>query len=76
MRAKVKMGTVVVLVALMAWSSHASAAPPEIEDICFSKATKRSFNGRGEREQFITNCIADLTPVLPRERSQSKKPRY
>ena len=73
MRAKLEMGTVLALMTLVAWSSHASAAPREIEDICFSKAAKRSFNGRGEREQFIANCVADLTPASTKERRRYKK---
>ena len=76
MRASIGIGAALFLMALMAWTSHASAAPPEIEDICFSKAAKISFNGRGEREQFIASCIADLTPAAPEGRRRYKKRRY
>jgi hypothetical protein len=40
----------------------ALAAPPEIEDFCFDQASQVRFSGRGEREAFIANCIANLTP--------------
>jgi hypothetical protein len=46
-------------------SAAAEAAPRWIEDACFAKAAKRSFNGRGEREQFMANCIADLSASTP-----------
>ena len=52
--------------------SPALAAPWQIEELCFARATPIWFNGRGEREQFIANCIADHTPT-PRRRY--KKPR-
>ena len=51
------------------------AAPQWVEDLCWAKAAPISFNGRGEREAFIANCIADYTPAPPRKRSQYKKPR-
>ncbi len=38
------------------------AASPEIEDFCFNQAKQVSFSGRGEREAFMANCIANLTP--------------
>jgi len=61
--------TLAVFVGLFFLSSSATeAAPRWIEDACFSRAAKRSFNGRGEREQFMANCIADLTTSSPRER--------
>ena len=61
--------TLVVLVGFFSLSSAvAEAAPRWIEDACFSKAAKRSFNGRGEREQFMANCIADLSASAPQER--------
>ena len=53
----------------------ALAAPPEIEDICWAQAAQVQFNGRGDREHFIANCIADLTPT-PAKRRAYKKPRY
>ncbi len=54
-------------------SEVAEAAPRWIEDACFSKAAKRSFNGRGEREQFMANCIADLSASSPQERRKYKR---
>jgi hypothetical protein len=60
----------------IALSNHALAASREVEAICFREASKRSFNGRGEREQFIANCIADLTPSNSKERRRYKKRRY
>ena len=54
-------------------SSVAEAAPRWIEDVCFSKAAKRSFNDRGERKQFMANCIADLTESPHRERRKYKR---
>lgn len=58
-----------VLAAVMSVTSLPSEAAPQwIEKACFYEASKRSFNGRGEREQFMTNCIADLTAKPLRER--------
>jgi hypothetical protein len=66
--------TLIVLAGLFLLSSAVTeAAPRWIEDACFSKAAKRSFNGRGEREQFIANCIADLSASAPRERRKHKR---
>lgn len=59
----------IVFAAAMSITSVTSEAAPEwIEKVCFHEASKRSFNGRGGREQFVTNCIADLTAKPPRER--------
>jgi hypothetical protein len=71
-------GTISVAVALgfIVLSNDALAASPEAEDICFDKASQRSFNGRGEREQFMANCIADLTAAPTKKRGQYKKRRY
>lgn len=55
--------------------TSAVAAPREIEDYCFSQAAQIWFNGRGDREHFIANCLADLTPTPPTNRSRYKKPR-
>jgi hypothetical protein len=52
------------LIGGLLWSLPSSlAAPREVENYCFAQASKRHFNGRGEREAFMTNCIADLTPT-------------
>ena len=53
---------------------QALAAPPWIEDYCWAQAERVHFNGRGEREAFIANCIADYTPPLP-TRHPYRKPR-
>ena len=53
-----------------AWS-----APPRIEDACSAKAAQVQFHGRGDREQFMANCIADLTPAPSSKRRSYKKPR-
>jgi hypothetical protein len=36
-------------------------APQAIEDFCFDQAKQVRFSGRGEREAFIANWIANLT---------------
>jgi hypothetical protein len=46
----------------------ALAAPQWIEDLCWAQAAQIRFNGRGEREAFIANCIADYTPSPTRKR--------
>ena len=48
--------------------SPAFGAPPEIENFCWAQAAQIRFNGRGEREAFIANCIADLTPTPTKRR--------
>ena len=66
--------SLVILAGLFSLSSAVTeAAPRWMEDACFSKAAKRSFNGRGEREQFMANCIADLSASTPRERRKYKR---
>jgi hypothetical protein len=55
-------------------ATPAVAAPPEIEELCWFQAAQIRFNGRGEREHFIANCIADHTPTPPTRRP-NKKPR-
>jgi hypothetical protein len=63
------------LTALMALSNSAFAAPPQIEEFCFTQAAQIWFNGRGDREHFIANCIADLTPTPPSKSDRYKKSR-
>jgi len=64
----------IVLAAVMSLTSAPSEAAPQwIERACFYEASQRSFNGRGEREQFVTNCIADLTAKPPEERRKYKR---
>ena len=56
----------------------ALAAPPEIEDFCFAQIEKVRpplSSGRGDREAFMANCIADLTPPPPTKRNRYKKQR-
>jgi hypothetical protein len=50
----------------------ALGAPPEIEDFCWAQAAQIRFNGRGEREAFIANCIADHTPT-PTKRGKYRR---
>jgi len=69
---KYALATIIYWVLLSATS--ALAAPPEIEDFCWAQAAQVRFNGRGEREAFIANCIADHTPTPPAKR-RYKKPR-
>jgi hypothetical protein len=57
-------------------ASLAEAAPREIEHFCWTQAAHVQFNGRGDREAFIANCIADYTPPLGAKRLPYKKPRY
>jgi hypothetical protein len=56
------------------FATSAVAAPRWVEDLCWSEAAQVRFNGRGEREAFIANCIADHTPTPPATR-RYKKPR-
>jgi hypothetical protein len=66
------------LIGGLLWNMPAAlAAPREVEDYCFAQASKRSFMGRGDREAFMANCIADLTPP-PRwlKRRSYKKSNY
>jgi hypothetical protein len=53
-----------------AWS-----APPWVEDYCLAQAAQIQFHARGEREHFMANCIADLTPTPQAKRRPYKKPR-
>jgi hypothetical protein len=55
--------------------SPAWSAPPWVEDYCMAQAAQINFTGRGDREHFMANCIADLTPAPPKRRAY-KKPRY
>jgi hypothetical protein len=57
-------------------TTPALAAPTEIENFCFAQAARMHFNGRGEREAFMANCIADLTPYPPAKRRPYKKRGY
>ena len=69
-----KRKSVMMAVACLALMSvtPALAAPPEIEEFCFYQAAQIWFNGRGDREHLIANCIANLTPT---PRSRNKQPR-
>jgi hypothetical protein len=59
--------------AVLLYAGQAWAAPPDVENYCWAKASQIWFNGRGDREHFIANCIADFTPA-PAKRSRYKKP--
>jgi hypothetical protein len=52
-------------------ATPAVAAPQWVEDLCWSKAARIAFMGRGDREHFIANCIADHTP--PRTTKRNKR---
>lgn len=67
---------IAVTLTFVVLSNHALAASPKPADICFNKASQKSFNYRGEREQFMANCIADLTPSPAAERGQHNEPQY
>jgi hypothetical protein len=67
---------IAVTLTFVVLSNHASAASPKPADICFNKASQKSFNFRGEREQFMANCIADLTPAPAAERGQYEERQY
>ena len=54
-------------------ASTAEAAPRELEDFCWAQAAQVQFNGRGEREAFIANCIADHTPPIGVKQPPYKK---
>ena len=56
-------------------ATPALSAPPRVDDYCWAQAAQIRFNGRGEREHFIANCIADHTPAPPAKRGRYKKPR-
>jgi hypothetical protein len=56
--------------------SPAWSAPPWVEDYCQAQASQIWFNGRGDREHFMANCIANHTPTPSPTRRKYKKPRY
>jgi hypothetical protein len=60
---------------LLVLSSPAFAAPPAIEDFCFSQIEKVRpplSSSRGDREAFMANCIADLIGTQPPKRDRYK----
>ena len=65
--------TIAFLVAIGA--TPALSAPQWVEDYCWSKAAPIRFNGRGEREAFIANCIADHTPAPSTKRNRNRNRR-
>ena len=67
------------LMGLMVLSSPALAAPQWIVDFCFAQieyVRPPLSAGRGDREAFMANCIADLIGTPPPKRGRYKKPRY
>ena len=55
------------------YATPASAAPREIEALCFEKAQKATLPlRRGAWEAFMANCIADLTPTPTTKRKYRK----
>ena len=67
--------TLIIGMTYLALIGPALAARPQVEDLCWAQAAQIWFNGRGDREHFIANCIADNTPTPSAKRSQYKKPR-
>lgn len=63
------------LVLILIGAGPARSAPPWVEDQCMARAAQIQFSGRGDREHFMANCIADLTPTPPAKRRTYKKPR-
>ena len=63
-----------IICLLLLAATPAVAAPPWVEDLCWAKAARIAFMGRGDREHSMANCIADHTPPVPTERY--KKRRY
>jgi hypothetical protein len=61
---------------LVVGACPAFSATPWIEDYCWAQAAQIRFNGRGEREHFNTNCIADNTPTPPTKRRHINERRY
>jgi hypothetical protein len=72
------MKLVLIACVILITASTAEAAPREIEDLCWARAQAAPlrFNGRGEREAFIANCIADNTPPIVAKQLRNKKYRY
>jgi hypothetical protein len=67
-----------VVAGVMLSVTPALAAPREIEDFCFAQigyVRPPLSSGRGDREAFMANCIADLTGTPPPKRSRYKKQR-
>jgi hypothetical protein len=54
----------------------ALAAPQWVEDYCWAQAAQVHFSGRGEREAFIANCIADFTATPPATKGRKYKDKY
>jgi hypothetical protein len=54
-------------------ATPAVAAPQWVEDLCWSKAARIAFMGRGDREHFIANCIADHTPPSTTKRYKKRR---
>jgi hypothetical protein len=52
----------------------ALAAPQQAEDFCFAQAAqvRPALGGKGEREGFMANCIANYTPAQPAKRGRYK----
>ena len=65
--------TLAILLVLIG-AGPAWSAPPSVEDYCMAQAAQIWFNGRGDREHFMANCIADNIPA-PAPKRRYKKPR-
>jgi hypothetical protein len=73
----VKPEFVLVPVACLAMMSvtPALAAPRQIEDFCIEQALRAPLYHRGAYEEFMANCIANLTPT-PTTPTPTKKRKY
>jgi hypothetical protein len=66
-----KLASVIGFILIVA--TPAVAAAPWVEDLCWSQAARISFMGRGQREHFIANCIADHTPPVTERRYKKRR---
>ena len=66
----------VAIVAMMS-ASPALTASRQIQDYCSNQAIRANatFHQRGDREAFMANCIANLTPT-PTTSMPTKKRKY
>jgi hypothetical protein len=62
-----------VLCLALAVATPALAAPAWVEDLCWAKAAQIAFMGRGDREHFIANCIADHTRPVTERRYKKRR---
>jgi hypothetical protein len=78
MRERANVSTKCLLVAVVAMiATPALAASRQIQDYCSNQAIRANatFWHRGDREAFMANCIANLTPT-PTTPTPTKKRKY